>query len=289
MHVETRGAVAAAHLLALRAAARTGHIRRAAIALGRVFPPSPDAVVHLDGGGTLVVPLRDPYWARILVGWQHEPEVRRALDAAVAAVPDAVLFDCGANLGFWAAHYAAKLPVVAVEAVGPTYERLAATAERNGFEALHRAVWDQSGLPLTIRWAGANDPGASVTEQAGTRSATVTSVTLDDLYDATAAQQGPRPPIVKLDVEGAELQAIDGAARMRGRALWVYEDHGRDRTHKVTARLLQLGFEVWHVGARATRVTGLDQLDALKTDPTQGYNLLALRGDGPWAALPGLI
>jgi FkbM family methyltransferase len=288
MLVETTGRVAAAHLKALRIAARSGHIRRAALLIGRVLPRSPDALVHLDGGATVAVPLDDPYWARILVGWEYEPEVRRTLDAAVAYAPDAVLFDCGANIGYWAARYAARVTVIAVEAVEPTYQRLVKTATHNGFKAVHRAIWDRSGQSLTIRWEAANDPGASLTQGPGSRSGNVTSVTLDDLYQADAAIAS-RPPIVKLDVEDAELQAIAGAGRMGPRALWVYEDHGKERTHKVTARFFDLGFDVFHVADRAERIVRLAQLDAIKAHRALGYNFVALKADGPWAGLPDLI
>jgi FkbM family methyltransferase len=288
MRVETFGPVAAAHLLALRLAAKTGRIRRAAIALGRMFPASPEALIHLDGGAALAVPLTDPYWATLLVGWDYEPEVHRIMDAAIAHRPEAVLYDCGANIGYWGACYASKVPVVAVEAALPTYRRLARTAAANGFQAHHAAVWDQGGLPLTISWHADNAPGASVTRQKGRRSSEVVSITLDDLYYADAPL-ARRLPIVKLDVEDAELPAIDGASKLRDQALWVYEDHGKDPTHKVTLRFLELGFMVADVRpVPARQVIEARQLDEVKVNPTKGYNFVAWRNDGPWADLPAL-
>jgi FkbM family methyltransferase len=285
MRVETSGPVAAVHLWALRMAARTGHIRRAAIAMRRIFPQSPDALVHFEGGGTLAVPLKDHYWASILVGWEYEPEVQKTIDAAIAHCPDAVLFDCGANIGYWAVRYAARIPVIAIEAVAPTYERLSAAASRNGFQALHAAIWDKSGQSLTVHWHAPADAGGSVTEAHGSNSGSVMSVTLDELHHADPSIAG-RIPIVKLDVEGAELQAIDGARELRHRALWVYEDHAREPTHKVTAQFLDLGFDVFYAGgATPQQITSVRQLDAIKIEVAHGYNFVARSADGPCATM----
>jgi len=157
MNIQTFGRVSAVHLWMLRAAARTGHIRLPALAVGRIFPHGSDVLIRFDEGGVLAVSLHDSYWARILVGWEHEPDVRWVLDSALAYRPDAVLFDCGANIGYWAARYAARVPVIAVEAVQPTYLRLVGNASRNGFQTIHAAVWDESGRPLTVQWNAAGE------------------------------------------------------------------------------------------------------------------------------------
>ena len=52
--------------------------------------------------------------------------------------------------------------------------------------------------------------------------------------------------ILKLDVEGNEINALKGAARtLRKKILIIYEDHGSDFTHKNTRFLLNQKFQIY--------------------------------------------
>lgn len=242
-----------------------------------------------DLGGHLRISLSDVYWSRVIVGWEHEPEVRSVIDLAHLCQPGAILLDAGANIGYWGARFARHLQVIAIEAVPPTYQALRETADRNGFLALNYALWRESGHELRVTWGYSADPGASVTHEHGNQAAVVPTITIDDLY---ATYGGGRPLIIKLDVEGAEVAAIDGAIGVVDQALWIYEDHGT----MVTERLWDAGLATAHMAnGRLSLFRGLDALEAIKaaaaTDRTarprgvRAYNFVALNPDGPFSSL----
>ncbi|MFL6239149.1 MAG: FkbM family methyltransferase [Actinomycetes bacterium] len=279
--VTTSGAINRVHLSALKLASRTGHIRRAAKALARVRRNPGSALVGFPDGGILEIDLRSSYWARLAVGWDYEPEVRVVVDSALAFRPDLALLDCGSNIGYWGARYARRCLVVAVEPVPTIYTSLQRTAQGNGFIALHRAVWSRSDEAVEITWNPGGETAASaVYTHAGAR-ARVSTITIDELAETAHG----RPLVVKLDVEGAEAQAVDGAERTGREALWIYEDHGMDREHAATARFLASGFQVLDITStgRATQISSLDQLSGIKTNRKLGYNFAAFHAAGPWA------
>ncbi|OYT69612.1 MAG: FkbM family methyltransferase [Chloracidobacterium sp. CP2_5A] len=64
-----------------------------------------------------------------------------------------------------------------------------------------------------------------------------TTVTLDAALDARPALAG-RPALVKVDVEGAEIEVLDGASRLLGEpAQWLVEVHGDHLLEPVIGRL----------------------------------------------------
>jgi FkbM family methyltransferase len=291
MLVRASGPLDKIHLLALRVAGRTGHIKRSATIIRQIFRSSGDVEVTFQPGGHLRIALSDIYWSRILAGWEHEPEVRSVIELARLHQPDAVLLDAGANIGYWGARFAGKVPVIAIEAAPPTYQALRETADRNGFLALNYAVWRESGQELRVTWGFSADPGASVTHKRGDHYASVPTITIDDLY--TAHGEG-RPLIIKLDVEGAEVAAIDGAAQIANLALWLYEDHGTS----VTRRLWDAGLATAHMAHGHVAVfRDLRELEAIKSaaaaDRTarprgvRAYNFVALDPGGPFSSIVG--
>ena len=141
-----------------------------------------------------------------------EPEFQRALARHVR--PGAVVYDLGANVGFYAVICArlagAKGRVIAVEPFRQSAEAVRHNAGLNGFETIdvvEAAVgaapgraWlsTAQGDPVTFRLA--DDRAGSGVE------VDVTSV------DALVAAGHPPPDVVKMDVEGAEVAALRGMA-----------------------------------------------------------------------------
>ncbi len=100
---------------------------------------------------------------------------------------------------------------------------------------------------------------------------------------------GSYPLLLKIDVEGSEIEAIRGARRMADEgALIIFEDHGKDPEHRVSQFVLALdGVEVWSLGPerRPTSITTVEQVAAVKTDPRNGYNFFAYRRSSPWSSI----
>jgi FkbM family methyltransferase len=239
-----------------------------------------EATVHLVNGGVFRTPLNDAYWVRVVVGWRYEPEVERAISAAHVLIPYASLLDCGANRGYWGARFANQMQVIGVEAVPSTYLELVKTAADNNFIAIHGAVWSQSGVSLDINWNPEAHAAASLVIARGSQTAPINTVTIYDLYHQYVA---PHPAIIKLDVEGAELEAIRGGLSVLEKCLLIYEDHGNDNSHRTTRMLSDLGNRVAFIdGSGCTPVYSVDDLDRIKTDTFRGYNFVAWKPGGLW-------
>ena len=273
------------HLALLRLIARSGHVRKGATLIRPFFPRADAAVVTFPGGGRLHVPLSDAHWSRVPAGLPYEPAVERVLSAALAR-PDTYLLDCGANIGYWSSYFASSTTVVAIEPNPDLFATLQRHAEMNGFAAVRSAIWSTSGELVEFRWnPDAHEAGGLSTGPAtGARTAQVETTTLDDVHDRHA---GRRTAVVKLDVEGVELPAVDGGERCLSDGLLVFEDHGSDRTHSTTTGLLERGFTIrWpHDDGRYEPIDDPSRLDALKVHRRSGYNLVAFRPAATWADL----
>jgi FkbM family methyltransferase len=72
-------------------------------------------------------------------------------------------------------------------------------------EIVQRALWAESGLHLDFI---ANGPGTSVARDVSSADLSVATTTLDDLI---SGRGWPRVDFIKMDIEGAELMALQGA------------------------------------------------------------------------------
>ncbi len=71
-------------------------------------------------------------------------------------------------------------------------------------------------------------------------------------------------------------------------ALIGYEDHGKEPTHPVSRFVLALdGMDIWSVGPdqRATRITAIEQVAAIKVVPERGYNFFVYQRSSPWSSV----
>ena len=91
-------------------------------------------------------------------------------------------------------------------------------------------------------------------------------MTLDSLLDQGLVTPGQRL-VIKLDVEGMEIDAAKGGKRLlKNETVIILEDHGADRAHTVSRYLLNETPAAFHVRrASATSADRLSMLDRIKT------------------------
>jgi FkbM family methyltransferase len=271
---------------------RPAHFRgfwRTAKILGRLAPPDQLCVVPVGSQSRFAFRLNDPYWSRLLsTTFEYESEIRRILQR-LKSTPFSFL-DCGANLGYWSV--VCSDPAIgcewvsAVEASPPTYDMLERNRRLNqgAFIALNRAVYSRSGEIVRIERNLSNHAGAAIRDTDGETDA-VETITIDDLLKGAPSE---RPVLVKLDVEGVEIDALMGAREtMKRDAMFAFEDHGRDRTCAVTAWILaHTSMSVCYVDEHGGvhRIRSAQEASRFKTDPTKGYNFFAITASSVFAS-----
>jgi hypothetical protein len=108
----------------------------------------------------------------------------------------------------------------------------------------------------------------------------VRRVSLDGLLGSVLDAQAPT--VIKLDVEGVEIEAIEGAKTLlSGDSLLICEDHGSDRAHGVSYHLMNEAALRLYIFDPAdchfVRVEGPAVLDRVKRYRWVGYNVFATR------------
>ncbi|MCA9884224.1 MAG: FkbM family methyltransferase [Anaerolineae bacterium] len=133
------------------------------------------------------------------------------------AVPGAYCMDVGSNIGFFAMDFAAQVgpegQVAAFEANPALVERIQTVVEINHYghvQIIPQAVFHTSGQEVTFyvsKYEGKSSLSADlVTERLS--EVTVTTITIDDFI----VQQGwQRLDVIKMDIEGADVDALIGA------------------------------------------------------------------------------
>jgi FkbM family methyltransferase len=255
---------------------------RFARGLGRIFGADTAVWLHEGGAPAYRIALDDGYWTRFaLYHAPYEPEVARVLRAAAGATP--LFCDLGANKGYWTTRAASLFArVIAVEASHDTFRDLSENAGDLDNVTLHRAaIHAASGAVMTF--VNTHNSHASARLQADApagardRVEQVETRAIDDLVPPGT------PALIKLDVEGAEIAAIDGATRaLADGAVLIYEDHGNDPACTVSAHLLrQPDMRLFAIEDDLVPMPDLATLRGLKTDPYKGYNFLAAREGSP--------
>lgn len=275
------------HLLMglFRLSVTRGLFGRFARGLGRVFPHGNAVLLRQHGAPPFKIYLNDGYWTRFaLHDPPYEPEIGRILTAASGKVD--LFCDLGANKGYWTTRASALFrQVIAVEASGSTFRQLQENAAHLPNVTLHRvAIHSRSGESLDFVNVQNSHASAhlltSGNTMAGDETEAVTTLRIDDLVPQR------KPALIKLDVEGAEIAAFDGAERaIKNGSVLIYEDHGSDSTCAPSAHLLSKDqISLYSTEKHPVMLTSVGHVRAFKKDRFKGYNFVAARKDSPLLA-----
>ena len=264
--------------------------------LAKAFPQT-NTVILSDGNGQrkFKIHLNDVFYSRLLDGFVYEEEIEVLLDRVLS--PDAIFIDCGANQGYWSVYAALKIKrpdhIVAIEPTCLSFVRLCENLKLNhgSFTPVQKAVYSCSDVDLEFETHPQRHGGNSCVHrrgkpgQPGFQRESAKSTTIDEIVASVAPTQGEVHVVVKLDVEGAEVEALKGARRTIERGgLFIFEEHSKERTCPHTDFLLnQMALSVYllRLGLEPTRIETVDQLTRLKLRPFCAHNLMAARGDSP--------
>ena len=253
----------------------------AANLLKTLFLPERDINVMLNPDAAFSFPYGDGYWSKLLNRtFKYEDELELfLLDSKDVSY---TLIDCGANYGYWSVMVSSQRfgsrPSIAMEPSSRNYPRLAHNAKINNgrFEAINAAIGSARG---TARLSGDRHEAFSIAGGTDAGGEEVKVLALDNLIeDGKIPAQGKY--IIKLDVEGVEIDAMKGGKRiLETDSVVVCEEHGNDPTHSVSRYILEQTpmKAIIHDPAtdRFEALTQLSTLDRIKVASHVGYNVFA--------------
>ena len=242
--------------------------------------PERDIAIRLNPDATFEFPYGDGYWSKLLNrSFSYEDELELLFRHSVGV--DYTLIDCGANYGYWSvlissAPYGSH-KAIAIEPSSQNFAKLKNNAEINGnrFEVMKCAIGAARG---TARLSGTKHEAFSIAGDAGGGGGEdVPVITLDNLLDDGTISPDEKY-LIKLDVEGVEIEAIKGGTQLlQGDSVVLCEEHGNDRNHTVSRYILeQTPLKLIVYDPRSNRletVTELSILDRIKVSTHVGYNV----------------
>lgn len=240
--------------------------------------PERNIAIKLNPDATFEFPYGDGYWSKLLNRSYHYEDELELLFRDSADV-DYTLLDCGANYGYWSVLVSSKPfgshKAIAIEPSGQNFPKLANNARVSGnrFELMKCAIGATRG---TARLSGTKHEAFSI---AGSQAdgEEVPVIALDNLLDdGKVAASGKF--LIKLDVEGVEIEAMKGGARLlQGDSVILCEEHGNDPQHTVSRYILeQTPLKLIVYDPRSNRletVNDLSILDRIKVSTHVGYNV----------------
>jgi FkbM family methyltransferase len=240
--------------------------------------PERDIAIKLNADAVFEFPYGDGYWSKLLNRSYHYEDELELLFRHSAGV-DYTLLDCGANYGYWSVLVTSgpfgSHRAIAIEPSSENFSKLAnnARVNDNRFELMKCAIGSTRG---TARLSGTKHEAFSIAGGAN-GGEEVPVIALDDLIDDGQISADGKY-LIKLDVEGVEVDAIKGGPRLLGGdSVVICEEHGNDPSHTVSRFILEqtpLSLIVYDPQSnRMETVTELSILDRIKVSSHVGYNV----------------
>ena len=240
--------------------------------------PERNIAIKLNEDAVFEFPYGDGYWSKLLnrsYNYEDELEVLFRDSADV----DYTLIDCGANYGYWSVLVSSRPygshKAIAIEPSSQNFAKLSNNSRVNGgrIELMKCAIGSARG---TARLSGTKHEAFSIAGSAN-GGEEVPVIALDNLIDDGKVSANGKF-LIKLDVEGVEIEAIKGGTRLLATdSVVLCEEHGNDPAHTVSRFILEktpLKLLVYDPSTRQLEtVTELSILDRIKVSSHVGYNV----------------
>ncbi|HEY5125770.1 MAG TPA: FkbM family methyltransferase [Bradyrhizobium sp.] len=245
----------------------------------RKMLPERNIAIKLNPDATFEFPYGDGYWSKLLNrSYNYEDELELLFRNSVDV--DYTLLDCGANFGYWSVLVSSapfgSHKAIAIEPSSQNFAKLKNNAAINGnrFEPMKCAIGASRG---TARLSGTKHEAFSIAGDGGGGGEEVPVIALDNLLDDGKISPNGKY-LIKLDVEGVEIEAIKGGTRLlQGDSVLLCEEHGNDPHHTVSRYILdQTPLKLIVYDPRSNRletVNELSILDRIKVSTHVGYNV----------------
>jgi FkbM family methyltransferase len=200
----------------------------------------------------------------------YELDLQKAVQAVVAA--DQIIYDIGANIGYLTLMFARILgpggQVFAFEALPENIGRLKENIELNGFQdrvtVVNAAVTDHSGEVEFL--IGPSSAMGKVQGSSGRNSfdyqdrILIEGISIDEYVEKSGI---PSPNIIKLDIEGGEVLALNGMDELliNKKPILFIELHGLESAEMCWEILQMANYRICLMKDDFPQVNSIDELD----------------------------
>lgn len=244
-------------------------------------------LINLTKSKKFVFNLNDPYWSLLIAnGYIYEKEIyhyKKKILNSFSSVNSLMFLDLGSNIGYWSIIFSDFLETSNIIAVEPNplnnkIHNLNRYINNLDYLVLERAVTskDNENVKLIIDHENITSVGSHITnlntteEFINVKTISIPSI-MNDIEEECYW-------IIKLDIEGAEIDALDFLKSYSKNNLFIiYEDHGRDNLSKISNYLINLRYDIYHWNGKDNILVTLEEINKIKKNKKKGYNFLAIK------------
>ena len=225
---------------------------------------------------------KDPYYNRLIYPkFKYEPEIEFILRKLKKL--NYLFIDVGANFGYWSLKASSKefnkKKVIAIEPLRSNFNFLKKNLldNNNRFEILNIGAGEKKKYSKIFFSGKLSNAGASINKNSETDLINSEIIKIDTIDNILLKKKDKRF-VIKLDVEGNEIKALNGARNtLKKDCLIIYEDHGKDKLHLNSKYLLKEKFSLYFFNEKKIyKIKKINELDYIKK-LKHGYNFLATK------------
>jgi len=191
--------------------------------------------------------------------------------------------DVGANFGYWSVLISSKKynkkEVIALEPLKSNYNYLKKNMldNKNRFKVSNIGIGEKKKYSKIYYSNETSNVGASMHK--GSNKKINYQIIKIDTIDNILSNEKRKKYVIKLDVEGNEINAIKGAKKTLNKdCLIIYEDHGSDKFHLNSKYLLKKNFFIYYFDYQEiNQIKKIDELNYVKKIKHKGYNFIATK------------
>ena len=226
--------------------------------------------------------LKDPYYNRLIYPkFKYEPEIEFLLKKLKDI--DFLFLDAGANYGYWSLLVSSKKfnkkKAIALEPLKSNYNFLHKNRldNLNRFKTLNLGVGEKKKHTKIYYSNQTSNVGASIYKD-NNKKLFSQKIKIDKI-DNILSKIKKKNFVIKIDIEGNEINAINGAKKtLKKNCLIIYEDHASDKFHLNSKYFLKENFSIFSFdGKKIYQIRKIDELNDIKKIKHKGYNFIATR------------
>jgi FkbM family methyltransferase len=241
-----------------------------------------DIVIEIFRSRFISFDIRDFYWFRLLGSdYIYEPEINFYIK--LVGVNDFIFVDLGANVGFWSLYCSGIENCKSIISVEPNprifdylKKNMANYSRTSKLMNFALSSSEKNYVELNLPNDFEDIVGATVLpNKSFPNSVLVPGLSHTRFIEEIIIGNFIQPILIKLDIEGEELNFLKEVDKINIPTYIIYEDHGKDVSNEISSLLLERGWFIYFYKAGdLIQVKNIDEILIIKKRRNTGYNFI---------------